>query len=84
MQIPNLVENNIKSIISFNLKKCNELRKSYYNFIYNLICFLFITSVIYIILKSKYKKNTKEEREKRENEKRNYILYNLRKMENIL
>ena len=83
MKIPHLVERNIKAITSFNLKSCHELKNRYFNFIFNLLCFLFIIVIIYIILKTKYKENTDEERKKKENQKRDYILYNLRKFQNI-
>jgi len=83
MKIPHLVERSIKNVTSFNLKNCHELKNNYFNFIFNLCCFLFIFVVIYIILKTKYRENTKEERQRKENQKRDYILYNLRKFQNI-
>jgi large-conductance mechanosensitive channel len=83
MKIPHLVEHNIKNVISYNLKTCHEIKNEYSNFIYNICCFLLLCVTIYIILKSKYKNNTKEERQNKENKKRDYILYNLRKFQNI-
>ena len=84
MFIPNLVENNIKGIVKLNLKECHDLKMKYYSFIFNVGCFLFITVIICSILYYKHKghKNIKE-RKMKENEKRDYILYNLRKFQNI-
>jgi len=81
---PKLVENNIKNIVHSNLKYCHNMKLKYFNFIYNVLCFLFIILLISIILYFKYK--NKQDivcREKKENMKRDYILYNLRKLQNM-
>lgn len=80
---PRLVEYNIKSLTKYSLMKCHELKNTYYNFIFNLILFLFLGGVISVTLYYKYRGHTKEEIEKKNNEKRDYILYNLRKFQNI-
>ena len=84
MYIPHLVENEIKYVLNVNLKECHDLKLKYYNFVFNLFCFIFVVSIIGIILYYKYKGhlNINEQREK-ENKKRDYILSNLRKFQNI-
>ena len=81
---PKLIEYKIKNVIETNLKICNNYKNRYINIIFNLICGALLISVIFIILYSKYKnKNNIKMQKKKENEKRNYILYNLRKFQNI-
>ena len=81
---PSLVENNIKNVINYNLKKCHELKFKYYSLLLNIIYFLLIITFISIILYFKYKKNIDyNEKKIKENQKRDYILYNLRKFQNI-
>lgn len=81
---PKLVENKIKNIMNVNLKYCHDLKMKYYNFIFNMICFASITLTIFTILYFKYKKKQDPEiARKKEDMKRNYILYNLRKFQNI-
>lgn len=81
---PNLVEGNIKNIINYNLKSCKQLKFKYYSLIINIFYFILIISVISLILYFKYKKNTNyNELREKEIKKRDYILYNLRKYQNI-
>lgn len=80
---PSLVERNIKSIINFRLNECHNIRKQYYNFLYNLACFLFLVATIGSILYFKHKHNDAATIKEREDQKRDYILYNLRKYQNI-
>lgn len=81
---PKLVENSIKNIVNTNLRYCHNMKLKYYNFIYNIFCFLLLTILIFSILYFKYKnkQDIKNEKEKK-NRKRDYILYNLRKFQNI-
>ena len=81
--IPNLVESNIKSILNQKLEYCNSLKNNYYSFIYNLICFILLISIIFFILYNRYKHRNSQEKKIEENKKRDYILYNLRKFQNI-
>ena len=84
MNVPSLVENNIKGIVKLNLKECHELKMKYYSFLFNLLCFIFIVCVVGGILYYKHKGHIDiKERNRKENEKRDYILYNLRKFQNI-
>jgi large-conductance mechanosensitive channel len=80
---PRLVEYNIKSLMKYSLSQCHDIKVKYYSFIFNLVSFLILGIVIGSILYFKYKGHSKEECERRENEKRNYVLYNLRKFQNI-
>lgn len=79
-----LVEDKIKYIINYNLHKSHINKLNINNIIFNLLSLIFIISLIFSILYYTYKgeQNTKILK-KRENEKRDYILYNLRKYENI-
>ena len=83
MQVPRLVENNIKSITSFTLKQCHDIKFNYYCFLYNLAVLAFLILTVYLILRYKYNGNNKNALKKREDEKRDYILYNLRKYQNM-
>ena len=81
---PKLVEHKIKNIVHTNLKYCHNIKLKYYNFLYNIFCFVFIIFVIGVILYMKYKnKQNHEIQKEKENKKRDYILYNLRKFQNI-
>lgn len=81
---PFLVENKIRNTVCYNLKFCHLLKEKYFNFLYNLFCFVFLVTVIGLILFYKFKGQSNEaELKKRNDEKRDYILYNLRKFQNI-
>ena len=84
MSIPCLVENNIKNVLNYNLHECHEIKMKMFSFVFNLSCFFVIFILLGIILYYKYKgqKNVYEKK-KKENQKRDYILYNLRKFQNI-
>ena len=61
--IPNLVESNIKNILNQKLEYCNSLKNKYYCFIYNLICFIGLVTVIFAILYSRFKhRNSREKK----------------------
>ena len=84
MYVPSLVEHHIKSVVHYNLHQCHEMKMKYYSFLFNIVCFLFLVVVIGTILYYKHKGQTNiQERNKKETEKRGYILYNLRKFQNI-
>jgi len=83
MIAPKLVEHNIKDIIYFKLNECHQLKSKYYNFIYNSLCFFGLFGIISTTLYFKYKSKTPQEMLKKEVKKRDYILYNLRKYQNI-
>ena len=84
MYVPQLVETQIKSVLNYNLQECHEIKLKYNSFLFNFACLLFIIGLIGIILYYKYKGQINIKEKKRlENEKRDYILYNLRKFQNI-
>ena len=84
MSIPQLVEHKVRNVLNYNLGECHQIKMKMINFLFNLSCVLFIGSIVGAILYYKYKgqKNVAE-RSHRENQKRDYILYNLRKFQNI-
>ena len=81
--IPHLVESNIKSILNNKLEYCNSLKNKYYSLLYNLICFILLCALVFTILYSRYRHRNSKEKKKEEDSKRDYILYNLRKFQNI-
>jgi|TARA_Y100000992_G_C21172419_1_gene446542 hypothetical protein len=84
MYIPSLVENHIKEVVHYNLTQCHDLKMKYYSLLFNVFCFFFIITIVGSILYYKYKgKRNIKEQEKKEFQKRDYILYNLRKFQNI-
>lgn len=82
---PVLVEPTIKYILNnqlTSLKQVNEYKK---NLIFNLSLFILLVTIIGITLKLKYKgKQDIISQKIKENKKKNYILSNLRKYQNIL
>jgi large-conductance mechanosensitive channel len=81
---PKLVEHKIKNIVNTNLRYCHNIKMKYYNFFYNIFCFLLIAFTIGLILYFKYeKKKDVYSGKMKENQKRDYILYNLRKFQNM-
>ena len=79
---PNLVEHQIRNIIHHKLVS-HKLKQSYYNILFNFSCFVFLIGTIGGVLYYKYKHNNVEEIKQRENKKRDYVLYNLRKYQNL-
>ena len=83
-QVPNLVEHNIKNILNYKLKSCHSFKFQYHSLIFNIICFILITMIVGYILFKKYNiHNDKYEKKIKNDKKRDYILYNLRKYQNI-
>ena len=80
---PNLVESNIKNILNQKLEYCKNLKNKYYSLLYNILCFFILSGLIFVILYSKYRQKNSHESMVEQNKKRDYILYNLRKFQNI-
>lgn len=79
-----LIEDNIKNIINYKLYKSHINKLNLNNIIFNIFCLFFIILLIGSILYYNYNgEKNKELLKKKEKEKRDYILYNLRKYENI-
>lgn len=84
MSLPHLVESHIKTVLNYNLNECHEIKTKAINFLFNMACLLILSIIIGVILYYKYKGSCNiHEKQKRENKKRDYILYNLRKFQNI-
>lgn len=83
MYNPRLVEKNIKDLLNYNLKNCQQLKYKYNSLIYNLLLLFILVSVIGLFLYYKYNDNTKENRINRNITKQEYIMSNLRKYQNI-
>lgn len=72
---PNLTEIGFKSFLNITLKKCKDFKMNYFNAVYNIFLFIFFLLLLITILFIKYKgKMTNEEIERKEQEKRNYVL----------
>lgn len=81
---PNLVENHVKNVLHYNLHECHKLKTNTMSMMFNFFCLVFLTGVVGSILYYKYKgQQDLKEKERNENKKRDYILYNLRKFQNI-
>ena len=78
---PNLIEPGVKYFITGTLKECNKFKNIYYNNIFNItvfICTIFIITCIFIY---RYKgKPSQEELEKKNIEKKEYIISKLQKL----
>ena len=84
MLSPNLVESQVKHILHYNLVSCHDMKMKTFSFLFNMICFFLIVSIIGTILYYKYKGQQDQQTKKlKEDQKRDYILYNLRKFQNI-
>lgn len=80
---PRLVEPSIKYILNHQLTTMKEMNQNKTNLLFNLALFILLATIIGITLKLKYKgKQDMVTQKMKENEKRNYILSNLRKYQN--
>lgn len=81
---PVLVEPTIKYILNHQLSSVKDATERRKNMIFNLTLALLLAVVLCIVLRLKYKghQNIKE-RTKRENQKKEYILSNLRKYQTM-
>ena len=81
---PSLVEPSIKYILNTQLGDIKETSEKNKNLLFNLVLFICLVAIIFIILKLKYKgKQNIQEQIIKQNKKRNYILSNLRKYQNM-
>lgn len=79
-----LVEPIIKNVMNYQLDILNQKNKDKQNIIFNMSLFLILISIIFITLYIKYKGQQDEKTKKeKENRKRDYILSNLRKYQNM-
>jgi|TARA_B100001093_G_C26646240_1_gene935426 hypothetical protein len=72
---PLLTEPGTKYFLNASLNKCNEIKNKYYNTVFNISIFVFLLSLIGMVLFFKYKgRLSKHEQEIKENQKREYIM----------
>lgn len=82
---PVLVEPTIKYILNNQLTSLKQVNEHKKNILFNVSLFILLVSIIGITLKLKYKgKQDIISQKIKENKKKNYILSNLRKYQNIL
>lgn len=82
---PRLVEPSIKHILNHQLTNIKEMNQNKKNLLFNLALFIFLATTIGITLKLKYKGKQDIVTQKiKENNKKNYILSNLRKYQNTM
>lgn len=82
MAYPNLTESGVKYFLRETLKKCHNKKETFWYFKYNILILLFIIVITYAVLKYKYiTKPSKKDRLKKEKDKREYILHNIKKMQ---
>ena len=82
MERPNLIEPGMKYYLKQTLKNCNNVKNYYYNIIFNVSILLIFVIIISLTLYYKYKGAiNKEEKYRREEEKKKYILEKIQKMQ---
>ena len=81
---PNLVEPGVKYFLNETLKQTHLFRIKYYNYLFNIGLLLFFIFLLGIILFIKYKgRLTLVEREKKEQDKKQYILSKIKKLQEM-
>lgn len=74
-----LIEPGVRSFLKISLQNCKQLKEQYYNAIFNTAAFATFVAVVGIILVVKYKfKPSEEERERKLQEQREYVLSKLK------
>jgi hypothetical protein len=81
---PILVEPEIKYVLNHHLTTLKQINETKKNILFNVLLFLVLLTIIGITLKLKYKgKQDIQLQRIKENRKRDYILANLRKYQNM-
>ena len=84
MERPNLIEPGMKYYLKQTLKNCNNVKNYYYNIIFNISIFIIFVIIISVTLYYKYKGvMNKEEKHRREEDKKKYILEKIQKMQKL-
>ena len=82
---PILIEPGVKSFFSGVLKGCNQIRSNHYNTIFNVSMFALFVFLISSILYFKYKgKLTPEEKERKQQQEKQYILTRLNNVSAVI
>ena len=72
---PKLIEPGTRYFLNASLNRCSEIKNKYYNTVFNISVFIFLTCIIFLVLYFKYKgRLSKHEMEIRENQKREYVM----------
>jgi hypothetical protein len=81
METPILTEPGIRQFCLNTLKKCNEKRMNYMNYIFNVILFMVLIGAISILLWYKYHhKLSSTDKKRKFEEDRNYILNRIKSL----
>ncbi len=79
--MPNLIEPGVKYFLDKTLKNCNRKRIEYDNKLFNILLFLGLFTILFLFLYYKFKnKPTKKDLEKRDNQKKYYILNKIKSL----
>ena len=82
---PTLIEPGVKSFFSGVLKGCNQIRSNHYNAIFNVCMFFLFAFLLCFILYFKYKgKLTPEEKERKMQQEKQYILTRLNNVSAVI
>ena len=82
---PTLIEPGVKSFFSGVLKGCNQIRSNHYNTIFNVSMFALFIFLLSSILYFKYKgKLTPEEKERKREQEKQYILTRLNNVSAVI
>tara|TARA_Y100001935_G_scaffold255494_1_gene268926 strand:- start:3278 stop:3583 length:306 start_codon:yes stop_codon:yes gene_type:complete len=77
----NLIEPGVKYFLNETLKNCNKKRTEYNNNLFNITLFLIFFTFVSLILIYKFKtKPTKDDLEKKEDQKKYYILNKIKSL----
>lgn len=78
---PRLIEPGAKYFFGATLKQCHSVKEKYYNYLFNILCFLLFFSILGLILFFKYKGRQNElEKNIKESKKHKYILEKIKSM----
>jgi len=84
MNTPSLTEPGFKYVLNNALHNCKMIKYKHFNKLFNISLFVIFVIILAVILITKYKgKIDYTEREKRDREKKIYILSTLQKMKDI-
>ena len=72
---PKLIEPGTRYFLNASLNRCSEIKNKYYNQIFNISVFIFLSCIIGLVLFFKYKgRLSKYEMEIKETQKKEYIM----------
>ena len=84
MSEPNLINSDAKIFLSHTLKKCHKVKENYYNYVYNIIAFVFLIALFGIILVIKYRgKSSPQEIREKSKKTKEYILSKIKIMQDV-